>query len=197
LGDAAVWCLTVSERTLSPTFWKPTVSSSNINEKRSSMNDRYEIIEALARYARAIEERDGEALAALFAPEGEFQVFSRYAGEEYVALDADVVGQDALHAMLTNSAMPPGRGMHYLTTDHIVDIAGDEARMQAQFVVLASTANPRPENGWAPGAELMQGKLTLTMIGNYDSQLRRIGGSWVFTRHQVKHSLPMALPLKS
>ena len=161
------------------------------------MNDRYEIIETLARYARALEERDGDALAALFAPEGVFQVFSRYAGEEYVALDADVAGQDALRAMLKNSTMPPGHGMHYLTTDHIVDITGDEATLQAQFVVVASTANPRPESGWPPGAELMQGKLALIMIGHYDSRLRRIGGNWVFTRHQVKHSLPMALPAKA
>jgi hypothetical protein len=43
----------------------------------------------------------------------------------------------------------------------------------------------------------MQGKLALIMIGYYDSRLRRIGGSWVFTRHQVKHSLPMALPPKA
>jgi SnoaL-like domain len=161
------------------------------------MNDRYEIIETLARYARALEERDGDALAGLFAPEGVFQLFSRYSSQEYVALDADLVGHDALRASMKNSTMPPGRGMHYLTTDHIVDITGDEATLQAQFVVVASTANPLPTNGWPPGAELMQGKLALIMIGHYDSRLRRIGEKWVFTRHQVKHSLPMAIPAKA
>jgi len=42
------------------------------------------IPEVLARYVQALEERDGDALAALFAPDGEFQVFSRYGREEYV-----------------------------------------------------------------------------------------------------------------
>jgi len=165
--------------------------------KEASMNDRQEIPEVLARYVQALEERDGDALAALFAPDGEFQVFSRYGREEYVALDADVVGHDALRAMMKSGALPPGRGMHYLTTDHIVAITGDAATLRAQFVVVESNASPRPENGWPAGADLMQGKLALIMIGYYESCLRKIGGSWLFTRHQVKHSLPMAIPVKS
>jgi hypothetical protein len=35
------------------------------------MGDRNEIFEVLARYARALEERDGKAVAALFASDGE------------------------------------------------------------------------------------------------------------------------------
>jgi hypothetical protein len=30
------------------------------------------------------------------------------------------------------------------------------------------------------------------MIGHYESLLRKSGGQWLFTRHQVKHSLPMS-----
>lgn len=161
------------------------------------MNDRTEIIEALARYVRALEQRDGETLAALFAAEGEFQVFSRFDQEKYVAHKVHVVGRDALRAMMSNSALPAGQGMHYLTTDHLVDITGDVATMQAQFFALASAATPRPENGWPSGADLMQGKLNLVMIGYYQSDLRKVDGRWLFTRHHVKHSVPMTLPLDS
>ena len=41
------------------------------------MNDRVEIIEALARYARALERRDGETLATLFTEGGQVEPFSR------------------------------------------------------------------------------------------------------------------------
>jgi hypothetical protein len=39
------------------------------------MRGRDEILEVLARYARALEERDGKAVAPLFAPDGEFSLF--------------------------------------------------------------------------------------------------------------------------
>jgi hypothetical protein len=164
--------------------------------KDEPVNDRDEIIEVLARYARALEERDAEALTAVFAPDGEFQVFSRFGREEYVAHDVNVVGHAALRALFKGS-LPPERGMHYLTTDHIVDITGDQATMHARFVVMESTANPRPVGGWPSGAKLMEGELALLMIGFYDSRLRKIGGRWVFARQQVKHSMPMTLPLRS
>jgi hypothetical protein len=158
------------------------------------MSDRDDIVEALGRYARALENRGGKALAALCIADAQFLVFSRYGQEDYEALDADPVSLATICGMLDNSAMPAGRGMHYLTTDHIVDITGDQAWMQAQFLVVGSTANARPETGWPSDANMMQGTLTLAMIGYYQSQLRKVDGRWLFARHEVKHSLPMVRP---
>ncbi|MET8331646.1 nuclear transport factor 2 family protein [Streptomyces sp. NPDC005181] len=162
------------------------------------MSDRHEITELLARYGQALEERDGEALAELFAPDGEFQIFSRHGRDEYIAHGADVIGRATIRAMMQNSSLPAGRGMHYLTTDHIVEITGDTARMRAQFVVVESNADARPEpdNGWPFGFNMVHGGLALTMIGRYDSHLLRTEDGWVFTLHQVKHNLPMTLPPK-
>jgi hypothetical protein len=158
------------------------------------VNDRIEIIEVLGRYARALESRDGETLATLFTQEGEVEAFSRYGQEPYEPHNIGVSGRDQIRNMFANAAMPSGRGMHYLTTDHIVDIQGDEARLQAQFVVVASAANPRPDGGWPAGADMMQGTLSVIMIGHYDSRLRKSDGRWLFTSHHVKHSLPMVRP---
>ena len=158
------------------------------------MDDRVEIIEVLARYARALESRDAEAFATLFDPDGKVEVFSRYGSEEYEPQDVDMNGRDQIRGMVANSAMPPGRGMSYMTTDHIVEITGDVARLQAQFLVISSVANPRPDGGWPSGAELVQGALSLIMIGHYESLLRKSGGQWLFTCHRVKHSLPMSHP---
>jgi hypothetical protein len=157
------------------------------------MDDRVEIIETLGRYARALESRDARTVATLFTQDGKIQLFSRYGQDTYQQHNV-VDGQDEIRGMLDNVAMPPGRGMHYLTTDHIVDISGDEARLRAEFLIVTSVANPRPEKGWPSDAELMQGTLSLLMIGHYDSQLRKSGGRWLFALHQVKHSLPMTHP---
>jgi ketosteroid isomerase-like protein len=157
------------------------------------MNDRVEIVETLGRYARAMESRDAEALAQLFVPDAKLEISSRYGNGDYVA--GDSVGLDTIRAMFKAPA-PAGRGMHYLTTDHLVSISGDDAHLQAQFLVIASTANERPEGGWPKGSAMMQGTLSPIMIGNYDTFLRKTEGRWLIIQHQVKHSLPMA-PLNS
>ena len=158
------------------------------------MGDRDEILEVLARYARALEERDGTAVAALFAPGGEFTLLGRYGRDGYVNAGVHVVGRDNIRAMIETGSMPPGRGMHYLTSDHIVEISGDEASMNAQFVAVESNADLHSESRWSAAAGIVQGTLALTMIGRYDSRLRRIDGRWLFTTHRVKHSLPIARP---
>jgi hypothetical protein len=160
------------------------------------MGDRNEILEVLARCARALEERDGKAVAALFASDGEFSLFGRYGRDDYVDAGVHVVGRDNIRAMIEIDSMPPGRGMHYLTTDHIVKVSGDEASMNAQFVAVESNADLHSESRWSAAAGIVQGTLALTMIGRYDSRLRRVDGRWVFTTHRVKHSLPIALPSK-
>ena len=158
------------------------------------MNDRVEIIETLGRYARAAESRDGETLATLFTEDAEVEVSSRYGQEPYEPPHIGIRGRDQIRDMFTKGAMPLGRGMHYLTTDHIVEIDGDEATLHAQFLIVASAANARPDGGWPAGSDLMQGTLSPMMIGHYQSRLRKREGRWRFTSHKVKHSLPLASP---
>jgi hypothetical protein len=157
------------------------------------MTDKREIIEALAHYVRALEERDGDAIAALFAPDGEFEVFGRDGVNGYAASGIRVVGRDKIRAMIENGSLPPGRGMHYLTTDHIVEINGDEATMDAQFVAVESNTGVASDHDWTTAAKMLRGSLALSMVGRYDSQLQRVHGRWVFTTHRVKHNLPLAI----
>jgi ketosteroid isomerase-like protein len=158
------------------------------------LNDRVEIVETLGRYARAAESRDGETLATLFTEDAEVEVSSRYGQEPYEPQNIGIRGRDQIRDMFTNAAIPPGRGMHYLTTDHIVETQGEEATLYAQFLIVASAANARPDGGWPAGSDMMQGTLSPMMIGHYESRLRKSGRRWLFTRHHVKHSLPMAPP---
>jgi uncharacterized protein (TIGR02246 family) len=157
------------------------------------MTDRHEVTEVLARYVRALEARDAKAVAALFAPDGVFEIASRYGREDYTTR-ATVVGRDKIQALMESGVLPPGRGTHYLTTDHIVEIDGNEARMDAQFLTIESDADSTSEQSWTLGAAMLQGTLALTMVGHYSSVLRRIDGHWMLTSHRVKHNLPLAVP---
>jgi hypothetical protein len=157
------------------------------------MNDRHEIVELLARYVRALEKRDGEAVAALFTPDGEFELFGRSGRDDYAA-GVKVVGRENICAMVNGGSVAPGRGMHYLTTDRIVEINGDEASLDAQFVAVESNADLPTNSTWTTAQGIVHGTLALTMIGRYDSRLARIDGRWAFTVHRVKHNLPIVIP---
>jgi hypothetical protein len=159
-----------------------------------SRHSRHDVIEALARYTEALEDRNGDAMAELFTPNGQLQLYSRYGRDKYIAAGAAVVGRDALRAMIQNAALAPGEGMHYATTDHVVHFAVDEAWMRARFLVMRSVSTARPDAGWPGDAELMQGKLSLYMVGFYDSRLSWVDGKWLFARHEIRHSLPMSIP---
>jgi hypothetical protein len=91
----------------------------------------------LPRYARALEERDPKGVAALFAPDGEFSLSGRYGRHDYVDAGVQIVGRDNIRAMIEAGSRPPGRGMHCLTSDHIVKISG-------VWVLSSSPWSPTP-----------------------------------------------------
>jgi hypothetical protein len=155
------------------------------------MSDRVEIVEVLARYVRAMERRDGDALAELFTPDGAFALFGRNSDGEYVPSGADVIGRDRIRAMVEGGALPPHRGMQYLTTDHIVEIEGATASLEAQFTAVETDADIPAEVGWSTGARLLQGSLAVTMLGRYESELTKIDGCWLLAKHHVKHRLTL------
>jgi hypothetical protein len=154
-----------------------------------AMSDRTEIIELLGRYIRALEDRDGKAIAELFAPDGEFRLYSRPGTGDFTQRGPGVVGRDNIRALFESGSRPPGRGFHYLTSDHIVNVDGDKATITAQFVAVESNAEIQSDVGWTLGSSLLRGTLALTMMGRYESDLRKIGGRWLFTIQRVKHNL--------
>ena len=156
------------------------------------MNDRAEIIELLGRYVQALEDRDGKAIAETFVPDGEFRLYGRPGTGDFTQRGPEVVGRDKIRALFESGLRPPGRGFHYLTSDHIVDVNGDKATITAQFVAVESNAEIQSNAGWSLGSTMLQGTLALTMMGRYESDLRKIDGRWLFTIHRVKHNLTFA-----
>lgn len=78
--------------------------------------------------------------------------------------------------------------------DHIIEIDGDAAYLDAQFIVYNTVGDERPVDGWPEGAWGAQGTLTPIESGYYRPRLRRIDGEWRIVVHTIVMDQPMAFP---
>jgi hypothetical protein len=158
------------------------------------MLDHEAVREVLSRYVRAADRRDGAAMAALFVEhgvveishnnDGQLEPIGRLEGREQIA-----------HALASMMTPHPKRGWsHHTTFDHIIDIDGDRAEIDAQFIVYNTVGTARPPNGWPPGAFGAQGTVIPIEAGYYRPILLRADGQWYIEKQRIELDLPMAAP---
>jgi hypothetical protein len=160
----------------------------------SSIIDRFLVQEVLARYARAADHRDAAAMAALFVPDARVEVFFNDAGtpRPVAQLDgAEAIGQAVVGMMV---AHPPLGWSHHTTHDHLVEVDGDEARLDAQFVVFETIGRPRPDGGWPAGAVGAQATVRPIESGYYRPVMLRTPEGWRIRHHTIVLDQPMAFP---
>jgi hypothetical protein len=158
------------------------------------MSDRSDIIEVLARYVRAADHRDPKAIADVFLPDAIVEIFYSNRGAQTKL--GELSGAETIGNAVRNMMAPhPDRGWsHHTTLDHIVTINGDEATIDAQFIVYDVHGREKPTGGWPVGANGAQGTITPIESGYYRPYLRRVNGAWRIARHVIVHDLPMAFP---
>ena len=158
------------------------------------MTEERRILEVLARYVRATDRRDGRAQGALFTADAVVQILTRTGPDSYAPFGGPLVGGDAVAYAVDHymTPLPPGVSSHHVTADHIVEVDGDEAHLNAQFVVFETVAARRPPEGWPAGTRGAQGTVRPVESGYYDTDLRRVDGSWMIVGHRVLLDLPMA-----
>src|SRR5712671_1780656 len=101
----------------------------------------------------------------------------------------------AVAAMSQMMKPHPARGWsHHTTHDHIIDVNGDDATLDAQFVVFEVRGKERPAAGWPEGAFGAQGTVQPIEAGYYRPILRRVDGVWKITTMRITHNLPYAFP---
>ncbi len=156
------------------------------------MSEEREIQEVLARYVRAADSRDGNAMAALFLPDGKVSMFYNHA--EKPELLGELVGADAIGAAVTTMMKPhaPHGWSHHTTHDPIIDLNGDTGMLDAQFVVFNVVGAERPAVGWPEGAHGAQGRITPIETGYYRPILKKVDGRWRIAHQRIYHDLPMA-----
>jgi hypothetical protein len=155
------------------------------------MSDIQHIKEVLARYVRAVDHRDGDAIARLFVDDGQVEIFEGQQSPRKIGKLAGAVQVGQAVAGM----MPPHqkRGWtHHTTMDHIIEIDGETAKMDAQFIVYYTLGNEKPDAGWPAGTSGAQGIVRPAEAGYYRSKLRRVNEKWLITQHQITLDLPIA-----
>ena len=158
------------------------------------MSDERAVQQVLAKYVRGVDTRDGAAVAALFTDTGRVEISYNNSGKSEPL--GELVGRDAIAAAMSQMMKPhPARGWsHHTTHDHIIDVNGDDAMLDAQFVVFEVRGKERPATGWPEGAFGVQGTIQPIEAGYYRPILRRVAGAWKIDTLRIVHSLPMAFP---
>ncbi|SCL34043.1 SnoaL-like domain-containing protein [Micromonospora rhizosphaerae] len=137
------------------------------------MSDEHQVQQVLARYARAVNRRDGAALAMLFDVDGRVDIGWDNAGtlETLITL----TGHQEIADAVANKKFPPGARGRALIHGHIIEVNGDRASLEALFEEFVVR----------PGDEFRPGRSTIEESGEYRSTLRRNDGQWKLVHHQV------------
>lgn len=160
------------------------------------MSDERKIQEVLARCVRATDQRDGKTQGALFTDDAVVQSFSRTGPGGHAPVAPPMIGGAAVEYAVDHymAPHPVGGSSHHVTADHIIEVDGDRAHMNAQFIVFRVQAAARPEGGWAEGAFGSQGAVQPIESGSYDTDLRRIDGEWKIVGHRILLDMPYVIP---
>lgn len=157
-----------------------------------AMHVEREIDEVLARYVRAADRRDGVAMERLFADDATLEIASTSTGSR--ELLGSLRGAKAIGDAVTGLMAPhPARGFsHHTTLNHLVEVRGDAASLEAQFIVYNVVGKEKPVTGWPAGAAGAQGDITPIESGYWQAELRRIDGTWKIAHCTIQHDLPYA-----
>ncbi|MFJ2477818.1 nuclear transport factor 2 family protein [Streptomyces sp. NPDC087659] len=160
------------------------------------MSDERKVQEVLARYVRATDRRDGKVQGALFTDDAVVQIYVKTGADDYEAFGEPLIGGAGVEFAVENfmAPHPEGGSSHHTTFDHIIDVDGDRAHLNAQFVVYAVQASARPADGWPAGVFGAQGTVRPIESGYYDTDLRRVDGEWKIVKHSVLMDMPIAVP---
>ena len=158
------------------------------------MSDELAVQQVLADYVRAHDRRDGAAAAALFMPEARVTILYNNNPDGEPEVIGELVGREAIAQAVTHMMKPhPPRGWSHNATDGVlVEIDGDRATLDAQFMVFSILGDAKPASGWPAGAAGAMGTITPIESGYYTQKLVRVGGEWLIESLQIRHNLPMA-----
>ena len=133
---------------------------------RPSADDRLDIQELLAAYARALDAGDADGVAETFAPDGVLHLpqGGRYSG--------DHVGRDAIKAFAASFRDDPAfpGGQHFVSQ---VQIRGDAQRCAVSAYVMRTLRMPN-------------GTTSIYFLGQYEDTVVKLDGRWLFESRTVR-----------
>jgi hypothetical protein len=139
-------------------------------------------------------------MAALFLADAKVVISQRYTGSPGEAAGSHGIGEldgaAAIGGAVTGMmpSHPPVGWSHHVTSNALVEIDGDSATLDTQFMMFEVRGAERPPAGWPSGTFGAQGSIVPREAGYYRTALRRVEGSWRIARHEILHDLPFAIP---
>lgn len=157
-----------------------------------SVTDETGMLNALGRYARAHDQRDSDAMAALFTPDATIDIIDAVGGTEHVLgrLEGRKAVADAVRQMMVPHATRAWS--QNVISAPIITIDGDEAAIDAQFMVFSISAAAVPDGGWPAGTFGAQGRIVPIEAGYYRTVMRRTADDWAISAMRIEHRLPIA-----
>jgi hypothetical protein len=157
-----------------------------------SMTDETMILNVLGQYTRAHDRRDPDAMAALFTSDATIEIVDAVGGADRPLgrLEGREAIRDAVRQMMAphdNRAWSQN-----VISAPIVTIKGDEAAIDAQFMVFSILAAEVPLGGWPTGTYGAQGRIVPIEAGQYRPTMRRTSSGWAIVAMRIEHRLPMA-----
>ncbi len=167
--------------------------AATILDRTAWVDDASLVQRVVAQYVRATDARNGVAMSLLFVNDGRIEIFHRVQGRPMLL--AELRGAARIGDSLTQGMPPQDRcgWSHHTTHDPLVDVDGDRATFDAQFVVFESLGTSEPPSRWSPDADGVQGRVVPTAAGYLRAALHRVGGRWKIVTMRVIHDLPVAI----
>lgn len=160
------------------------------------MSKEREVQQVLAKYVRAADRRDGAAMSKLFVEQAQVEIFE---GQQAPRQIGRIEGAGAIGAAVAGlmKPHPTGGWSHHTTHDTIVEVDGEAATIDAQFIVYDTVGATKPPAGWPGNAFGAQGTVMPIEAGYYRSRLVREDQQWKIAEHRIYLDLPMAFPESS
>ncbi len=137
---------------------------------KPSIEERLAIEDLFVRYAAALDEGDAEGVVGCFTDDG--------------WLDSPIVGRHQGKARLRQFAQKiveskqRGAQLRHVVSNFRVDVAGDRGRARCYLLDFATAA----------------GECELLSSGEYDCELRRVDGEWLFASRIVRMDRTFSIP---
>ncbi|WP_072805886.1 nuclear transport factor 2 family protein [Rhodococcoides yunnanense] len=146
-------------------------------------DDDAQISRVITEYTRAVDRRDAEGQAEHFLADATVEYLINN-GASVQIFEAASVGREQIaervRTLAANAAQRATSWNHHVTSNYLIDVTGDTARLEARYIAYRVVPNLTAE-----GVSISGGELFPYSIGFYRADLERTGEGWKFARLQM------------
>ena len=137
---------------------------------RASIEDRLAIEDLFVRYAAALDEGDVEGVVGCFTEDGwlDSSIVGRHQGRERLREFAEGIAESKRR----------GAQFRHAVSNFRIDVSGDRGRARCYLLDFATVS----------------GKCELLSSGEYDCELEKVGGEWLFASRIVRMDRSFSIP---